>query len=144
MNLQELQTLIRQRLPLKIFLLDNNGYSSIKQTQSNFFGPELIGCDDVSGVSFPDFLKVAEAFGLRTFELTDHCRLAEKIAMVLEAPGPVFCRVQLPDPFVFSPKLASKKLPDGRMVSSPLEDMYPFLEREELRRNMIIASPDEG
>lgn len=144
MNLQELQTLVRQRLPVKIFLLDNNGYSSIKQTQSNFFGPELIGCDDASGVSFPDFLKVAEAFGLPTFELSGHCGLAERIAGVLESPGPAFCRVLLPDHFVFSPKLASKKLPDGRMVSSPLEDMYPFLEREELRRNMIIASPDEG
>ena len=144
MNLQELQTVIQQRLPLKIFVLDNNGYSSIKQTQSNFFGPELIGCDAKSGVSFPDFRKVGDAFGFRTFELIDHQGLAEKIEQILTTPGPVLCVVRLPDHFQFSPKLSSKKLPDGRMVSSPLEDMFPFLERQEFKSNMLDSSLPEG
>ena len=138
MNLQELQTVVHRQLPIKIFLLDNNGYGSIKQTQSNFFGNELIGCDGPSGVSFPDFRKVAAAFGIPDCELSSQEDLPEKIDAVLSMPGPVLCVVCMPDHLPFAPKLSSKKLPDGRMISKPLEDLYPFLDREEFRSNMII------
>lgn len=137
MNMQEMQTIIHHRLPVKLFLLDNDGYGSIKQTQTNFFGKELIGCDAASGVSFPDFPKLAEVFGFKVFELKDQRDLQRKIKAVLDEPGPVFCVVRMPSFLNFSPKLSSRKLPDGQMVSAPLEDMYPFLEREEFIRNMF-------
>ena len=141
MNLQELQTIRHHQLPLKIFLLENNGYSSIKQTQGSFFDRnELIGCDGPSGVSFPDFAALASAFGFKVFEIASQEGLADRLRGVLAAPGPVFCVVRMPDHFTFSPKLSSRRLPDGRLVSSPLEDMFPFLEREEFLRNMIVPA----
>ncbi|MDD3886003.1 MAG: thiamine pyrophosphate-binding protein [Victivallaceae bacterium] len=138
MNLQELQTVIHRKLPLKIFLLDNDGYGSIKQTQSNFFGPELIGCDAPSGVSFPDFLKLAGVFGFKCCELATQKGLRDEISRILATPGPVFCVVRMPSRLIFSPKLSSKRLPDGRMISAPLEDMFPFLDREEFNKHMIV------
>ena len=143
MNLQELQTIVRHRLPVKIFVLDNDGYSSIKQTQRNFFGPELIGCDDASGVSFPDFVAVGAAFGLRTFELGEQEGLAEKLRAILSEPGSSLTVVRLPEYLGFAPKLSSRKLADGRLVSSPLEDMFPFLDRGEFLRHMIPENTKE-
>ncbi|MDD5698412.1 MAG: thiamine pyrophosphate-binding protein [Victivallaceae bacterium] len=137
MNLQELQTIVRHRLPVKIFILDNHGYSSIRQTQNAFFGPEHIGCEAESGVSFPDMIKIGQAYGLRTEEIFSHRELEQKITDVLAENDPVVCVVHLAEDYIFSPKLSSRKLPDGRMVSATLEDMYPFLERDEFERNMI-------
>ena len=122
---------------MKIFLLDNDGYGSIKQTQKNFFGDDLIGCDAASGVSFPDFTKLAEAFGYQTFEISEQKDLQQQIKEILDTPGAVFCTVRMPSFLNFSPKLSSKRLPDGTMVSARLEDMYPFLDREEFMANMI-------
>ena len=139
MNLQELQTIVRSRLPVKIFVLDNDGYSSIKQTQRNVFGPELIGCDDASGVSFPDFAAVGAAFGLATGTLTDQEGLFARLEAILAAPGPSLTVVKLPADFGFAPKLSSRKLEDGTLVSATLEDMFPFLDREEFARHMIDA-----
>ena len=140
MNMQEIQTIIHHKLPVKIFLLDNDGYGSIKQTQNNFFGKELIGCDAVSGVSFPDFIKLAEVFGFKTFEIKEQQEVSVKVKNVLETEGPVFCVVRMPGFLNFSPKLSSRRLPDGRLVSAPLEDMFPFLEREEFEKHMINGS----
>ena len=137
MNMQEMQTIRHHNLPIKVFLLDNDGYGSIKQTQTNFFGKELIGCDAVSGVSFPDFIKVAEAFGFETFEIKEQKNLSEQIHKVIAADGPVFCVVRMPSFLNFSPKLSSRRLPDGTMVSAQLEDMFPFLEREEFEKHML-------
>jgi acetolactate synthase-1/2/3 large subunit len=144
MNLQELQTVIHHRLPLKIFLLDNYGYSSIRQTQKSFFKDELLGCDAESGVSFPDFIKLGEAYGFRTFEITDHDQMQIGIETVLDGNDPVFCRVKLPVDHIFSPKLSSRRLPDGRMVSSPLEDMFPFLDGEVLKENCEFIKEANG
>jgi acetolactate synthase-1/2/3 large subunit len=135
MNLQELQTIAAQRLNVKIFLLNNAGYSSIRQTQSAYFADNMFGCDAPSGVSFPDFLAVAAAFGLPVRRLGTHAELAAGIAAVLAAAGPQFCEIVLDPAQNFAPKLSSRKLEDGRMVSSPLQDMAPFLPREEMREN---------
>ena len=143
MNLQELQTAVRHRLPLKIFVLDNDGYSSIKQTQRNFFGPELIGCDDPSGVSFPDFAAVGAAFGLGTGRIDSQEGLAERLRAILAEPGPSLTVVKLPERLGFSPKLSSRKLEDGTLVSATLEDMYPFLDRAEFARHMIDPEPEK-
>jgi acetolactate synthase-1/2/3 large subunit len=138
MNLQELQTIAGRGLPVKIFILNNSGYHSIRQTQQNFFADNIVGCGTDSGLSFPDFGKVAQAFGLPFQRCTCHAELAAAIAATLDVPGPALCEIQLDLRQVFAPKLSSRKLDDGRMVTAPLEDMAPFLSREELMENMLV------
>ena len=138
MNIQELQTIIHHQLPIKLFSLNNNGYISQKQTQDSFFNGFKVGVDASSGVSFPSITKLGEAYGFRTFQIASHDQIDATLAEVLAAKGPVICEVLLPDDYKFAPKLSSKKLDDGRMISSPLEDLAPFLEREEFRSNLLI------
>ena len=137
MNIQELATIAYNNIPVKIFYLDNGGYASIRQTQDNFFG-RRIGIDKTNGIGFPNTAKLADAYGIRHFEITDPTKLTEIIGKVLETDGPALCHVYLDPEHVFEPKLSSDRKPDGRLVSKPLEDMYPFLPREELKDNMII------
>jgi acetolactate synthase I/II/III large subunit len=143
MNLQELQTIVGLRLPVKIFILNNSGYHSIRQTQTNFFPDNIMGCGTDSGLSFPSFEKIAAAFGFSYTRCATHAELPAAVAATLEADGPALCEVVLDLRQPFAPKLTSRKLEDGRMVSSPLEDMAPFLSREELRSNMILPKPGE-
>ena len=140
MNLQELQTIGGLNLPIKIFVLNNFGYHSIRQTQRNFFADNIIGCGTDSGLTFPDFGAVAKAFGMPFQRCDTHSTLAETIRVNLATEGPTMCEIHLDLNQAFSPKLSSRKLEDGRMVTSSLEDMAPFLSREELRENQI-ASP---
>lgn len=141
MNVQELQTMYHHQLPIKLFVLNNNGYISIRQTQDAFFEGRYAGCNSQSGVSFPDTVKLAIAYGLPAVVIESNAGLAAAINEVLAMPGPVVCEVRLTPDYKFEPKLSSEKLPDGRIVSKPLEDMFPFLDREEFRDNMIL--PDE-
>jgi acetolactate synthase-1/2/3 large subunit len=138
MNIQELQTLVTYDLPVKLFVLNNNGYISIRQTQDNFFAGRYVACDPGSGVCFPNILAVAAAYGLPTMLFNNQDDMQEQIVKVLAAPGPMVCEVLLSTTQKFAPRVASEKRPDGRMISKPLEDMYPFLPREEFRKNMII------
>ena len=137
MNLQELATLSHNRLPVKLLVLNNGGYVSIRQTQTNFFGAHY-GCGNTSGLSFPDLERLAAAYDLpylcssRLEEVEAHQRRAAAIA------GPVVWEVRLTLDYTFEPKLSSMRLPDGRMVSKPLEDMTPFLERDEFLSNMLV------
>jgi acetolactate synthase-1/2/3 large subunit len=142
MNLQELQTIAQHRLPIKIFVLDNRGYLSIRTSQSNFFG-RLCGADADSGVSLPDFVAVAHAFGIAASRL-DSADFAERLPAVLEAQGPYLCQVMLDETQQFEPRMSSRQLDDGSIVSAPLEDMYPFLERAELARNTFVDKPGEA
>ena len=141
MNVQELQTVAHYKLPIVIFVLINGGYLSIRTTQSNFFG-NLIGEGPESGVSFPDMVKLAEAHGLPAMRLQDE-HFPERIDEALAHGGPILCEVVLDRSQSFEPKLSSKKLSDGRMVTAPLEDMAPFLDREELRANMLVPLAEE-
>lgn len=143
MNIQEFQTIVHHQLPLKLFVLSNNGYISIRQTHQAFFGGRLTGCDQSSGVSFPDITRIAAAYGLPTTVIDSHDQLDAKIAAVLATPGPVVCDIRLQHDYIFEPKLSSEKLPDGRMISKPLEDMYPFLDRDEFSSNMIVREQAE-
>ena len=138
MNLQELQTIVGLKLQVKTFVLFNQGYHSIRQTQHAFFKDNIIGCGTDSGLSFPNWEKIAHAFNLPFQRITDHTGLDEGIRVALETEGPTFCEVVLDLRQPFAPKLSSRKLDDGRMVTSPPEDMAPFLSREELRENMIV------
>ena len=143
MNIQELQTLLNYNLPVKLFVYNNGGYLSIKTTQRAFFGGRFMGSEAGSGVILPSFEKLAAAYGLPYFRLSNNQELDEKLPGIFATVGPALVEVVL-DPFeVLGPKAASKKLPDGTMVSAPLEDMAPFLPREEFAANMLIP-PIEG
>lgn len=138
LNIQELQTLVHHKLPVKIFIFNNQGYLSIRTTQMNFFNGNLVGEGPESGVSFPDMVKVATAYGIPSFQIRTHEEMTEIIGQTLSTTGPALCVVLMQPDQLFAPRVSSQRLPDGRMVSKPLEDMYPFLSREELLSNMII------
>ena len=137
-NLQELQTIVGQKIPAKIFLYNNSGYHSIRQSQQAHFDGFSVGCGPDSGVTFPDFGKIATAFGFAYTHTSDHSDMREAIARTLAADGPAICEIMVDKAQNFAPKLSSKRLPDGTMVTAPLEDLSPFLPREELEANMLI------
>ncbi len=137
LNIQELQTIAHHQLPIKIFVLNNGGYLSIRLTQRNFFG-NFIGESPHSGTSFPDVVKIAGAYGLPGYRI-ESADFVNTIDEILAQEGPILCDVILDPEQAFEPKTTSKQLPDGRMVSAPLEDMYPFLERQELLENLWIT-----
>ena len=141
MNIQELQTVRHHQLPVKLFVMDNSGYLSIRGTQQNFFGA-TIGSGPEDGVSFPDYAAVAAAYGIRAIRLDEPGALDETIAEVLEAEGPVVCHVVLDPEQGFEPRVRSREMPDGTIVSPALEDMYPFLDRAELAHNMPSLEAD--
>ncbi|MBO5573088.1 MAG: thiamine pyrophosphate-binding protein [Clostridium sp.] len=145
MNIQELQTVIGNRMPIKIFMINNNGYHSIRQTQKNFFGEPLVGIGADSGdLTFPDMEKIAEAYGFPYVSIHSNSEIAEKVEQTLAMEGPVFCEVFVTTDQNFEPKASSKKLPDGTMISAPLEDLYPFLPEEEMDRIMLIPRVDKA
>lgn len=137
MNLQELQTISGNDLPIQIFILNNQGYHSIRQTQHNFFKENIVGCGTESGLTFPSFEKIATAFDFPYFKISNHTELKNKLGDILSLNGRFICELMLDLDQQFSPKLSSKKLEDGSMVTSPLEDMWPFLSPDELKTNMI-------
>lgn len=140
MNLQELQTIIHHRMNIKIFLINNGGYHSIRQTQKNFFGEPLVGVGvDSADLSFPSMEKLAGAYGYPYTAASSNDGLAQAIEQTLALKGPAICEVFVTLDQNFEPKSAAKRLPDGRMVSPPLEDMSPFLPEEEMDANMIIG-----
>jgi len=140
MNIQELQTAVHHRLGLKIFAFSNGGYLSIRTTQNNLFDGHLMGEGPDSGVSFPDLVKLGRAYGLQAIRLEGHEGLETRIRAALAMEGPVLVDVRMDPGQVFMPRVSSKRLPDGKMVSSPLEDLFPFLERAEFQSNMIIPT----
>jgi acetolactate synthase-1/2/3 large subunit len=135
LNIQELQTVRHHQLPVKLFVMDNQGYLSIRSTQQNFFGA-TIGSGPGDGVSFPDYAAVAEAYGIPATRLAEPAALDGTISQVLATEGPVVCHVVLDPEQGFEPRVKSRAMPDGSIVSPALEDMYPFLDRAELARNM--------
>lgn len=135
MNIQELQTVVHHRLPLKIFVLNNSGYLSMRMTQSGFFG-RLTGESVSSGASLPDMVKVACAYGIPSIRIDRQSQLAQ-IDLALAADGPALIDVVLDPNQEFEPRSRARQLPDGRIVSPSLEDMYPFLDEAELMDNVI-------
>lgn len=142
LNIQELETARRLRLPIKLFVLNNDGYASIRTSQSRYFG-RLAGADATSGVTLPPLQGVVEAFGL-PYARIDHDRgLVDRVRALLDAPGPIVVEVMTPREEPRGPSLSSMRKPDGSMVSKPLEDLWPFLPREEFLSNMIVPPVDE-
>ena len=145
MNLQELQTIVTNNLHVKIFVINNNGYHQIRQTQDNVFHNGYVGMGPESGdLGFPNFQKLADAFGLPYVSIKNNQELTSQISKVLQYDGYVMCEVFVTTTQKFEPKSATKKLDDGTLISPPLEDMAPFLSREELAENMYIPMlPEE-
>ena len=143
MNLQELQTISSNSFPITIFLLNNNGYASIAQTHNNYFHGVEVGCSEKSGLSFPRFESVARAFNLDYLRIDNTPSLTEGIEFVLAYSTPILCEIIIDPLQPFAPKLSSRQLADGRMISSPLEDMAPFLDRDELDENLLINHYEE-
>ena len=142
-NIQELQTIIGYSLPIKIFVLNNSGYHSIRQTQLNHFPSNTeVGVGPDSGLTFPDFKKLAKAFGFTFESIKCTSEINTVLKKSLNSDGPLICEVILDLKQEFSPKLASKKLMDGSMVSSSLENMSPFLSEKELKENMLGDSDE--
>jgi acetolactate synthase I/II/III large subunit len=142
LNIQELETIRRLALPIKLFVLSNEGYASIRTSQQRYFG-RLTGADVSSGVTLPPLQKVVEAYGLTYSRIENQRDLAAQVERVLDFPGPIVCEVMTPVDEPRAPSLASMKRPDGSMVSKPLEDLWPFLDREEFLSNMLIPALPE-
>ena len=138
MNIQELQTVIHNKIPLKLFVINNGGYLSIKQTQERNFEGRLIGSDPGSGVSFPDLSKIAYAYGIKYNSIKGQDQLEKKIEGTINYKGSIICEVFTDPNQKIMPSVTSKVLPGGQIVSVPLEDMFPFLPREEFEQEMII------
>ncbi|MCR4663538.1 MAG: thiamine pyrophosphate-binding protein [Endomicrobiaceae bacterium] len=137
MNIQELQTIKHNNLPVKIFVINNNGYASIRQTQTNFFNGEMVGCDKKSGVSVPDFVKIGQSFGLKTKRINNPKKMEQEIKKILSYKEPVLCEVIVDSNQQIQPRVISKKLKNGFMISMPIENMYPFLSKKEMEENII-------
>lgn len=146
MNLQELQTILTNKLPIKIFLINNQGYHSIRQTQNNLFKNHCkVGIGPESGdLSFPDFKKLSEAFGFCYLSAHSNAEMMEMVDRALALEGAVFCEVFVSTEQIFEPKSATKRLDDGTLVSPPLEDLAPFLPREELLANLYVKPWEEA
>lgn len=143
MNIQELQTLAHYRLPVKLFVWNNDGYLSIRATQRKFFDGRFIGTDSTSGVSFPDLEKIAAAYGIRYYRMDKIDRMQEQFKEIMADDEPVICEVMSVRDQAVMPSVSSKQLEDGRLVSAPIEDMFPFLPREEFLENMIVKPVEE-
>ncbi len=137
MNIQEFATIRHNQLPIKVFILNNNGYLLIRQTQKNFMNGRLFGEGPNSGVWCPDSMKIAEAYGIKGISIDDINELKNKVQEVLSFNGPVICDVKVMEDQLLIPRVSSKKMADGTLVSSDFEDMYPFLDDDELKSNLI-------
>ena len=144
MNLQELQTIVHHNLPIKIFIFNNDGYLMIKHTQKNLFEGRYSAVDEASGVSCPDFGKIANAFNINYFSINSWKDLDRKINDVLEEKGPVICDIFMDPEQFFHPKLSLAMNSEGQIISPPLEDLSPLLSREEFKSNMIIDPHDKS
>lgn len=139
MNIQELQTIVHHQYNIKIFYLNNDGYHSMRQTQSNLFQGKLVGVSGANGISFPDMGKIAPAYGIPYFCIKTIDDIAEIVPKALSVEGPSICEVYLDKKQFFAPKLSSKVLPDGKIVSPEIDDLYPFLDRDEYMKNKEIS-----
>lgn len=138
MNIQEMQTMVHHNLNLKLFYLNNDGYHSIRQTQNNLFSEHtLVGVSKDNGISFPSLKKIAACYGVKYFTLDSVDKIKDTAKQVIAETGPVVCEVILDIKQNFEPKLSSKILPDGSIVSPNIDDMYPFLSRAEYESNKI-------
>jgi len=143
MNIQELATAMHHKLPIKLFVLNNGGYLTIKQTLEQGFDGRLIGCNKDTGLSFPDLSKVAEAHNMRFARISSQENLRAEIEKIINSEGPFICELLLDHDQPQIPKIVSKRQPDGSVSATSIEDMYPYLNEKELKENMIYDKFNE-
>ena len=143
LNIQELETVKRLNLPIKFFVLNNEGYGSIRATQQTYFEGRFVASGRSSGLTLPDTIKIASAYGLPAVRIDDQNCIRERVRHILELPGPAICDVIISPNQVTAPRLSSAQKADGTMVSRPMEDLWPFLDRKEFLGNMVIPPLDE-
>jgi acetolactate synthase-1/2/3 large subunit len=141
-NVQELETIRRLKLPIKILVINNDGYSSIRVSQTRWF-QRMIAADSASGLTLPDLGRVAAAFEIPFSRVETESQLGETLDRVLAAAGPALVDVRVPVDEERQPRISNYQKADGSMASKPLEDLFPFLPREEFLANMIIPPIDE-
>jgi len=138
MNIQELQTIINYKLPIKLFIFNNQGYLTIKQTQELNFGGTLVASEPSSGVIMPDMIRLGEAYGFKSVRITEQKNLKEKIKEVLDYDGPIICDIVMDENQIQAPMSRPLRNPDGTLEKKPIEDMFPYLDKEEFRKNMLF------
>ena len=136
MNIQELETVKRLNLPIKYFILNNDGYGSIRNMQNNHFNGFYVGSGRTSGVTLPDFEKIAKSYGINYKKIDNQQNINEKVSDVLNTDGPVLCEVLIDPAMQTQPRVSSKKLDNGSMMSMPIENMWPFLDEDEIKNNL--------
>lgn len=141
MNIQELEVVRRLNLPIKFFVLNNQGYVSIQTTQKAYFDSNFVASTQESGLTLPDYKKVAKAFNIPAVQIKDHRNIRDKIREILNTDGPVICEVIVSPEQVTAPKVSSRQREDGSMESLPMEDLWPFLDRDEFLSNMTVLPP---
>ena len=137
-NIQELQTIVQERLPVKIILFNNNGYLLIRVTQNNFLEGRHIGINKETGVSFPELERISNAYGITFMRISKIAELDEKLDQLMAHHGPLVCEVICPSDQLLIPRVASMQKEDGTMVSKPFDDMFPFLPKDEYLANCAI------
>ena len=137
LNLQELATLRHQNLPIRLFVMNNGGYASIRNTQRTYFQSRFVATGPEAGLGMPDLVGLAEALGLPAMRIEDAADLDSGLRAALTHPGPLLCDVRLVHDEALWPKVAALPQPDGSMLSMPLEDMSPLLPLEELQDNLV-------
>jgi acetolactate synthase-1/2/3 large subunit len=137
MNIQDIATIAYNKLPIKVFIFNNNGYLLIRQTQHNYMDDRLYGEGPTSGVWCPDAMNIAKAYGVKGVRITKAEELDEKVKEVLEYDGPVICDVYTQEWQLIVPRVSSDKMPDGTLVMRKYEDMFPFLPADEFKENMV-------
>jgi acetolactate synthase-1/2/3 large subunit len=138
-NIQELETVRRLKLPIKFFILNNDGYASIRASQQAYFGAAQIGANEATGLTVPELAKIAASYEIPSRVIYDQTRLREEVREILATPGPMVVDVRVIPDESRAPRLQSYQRADGSMASKPLEDLWPFLSREEFLENMIVA-----
>ena len=138
MNLQELQTISGYKIPVKIFILNNEGYHSIRQTQHNYFQGREIGCGKSSGLTFPSFKNIANAFNFKYFQIKNIKNCDININKIMKYKKPLICEVNIDKNQLFEPRIVSYKDKNGRLKTPPLEEMSPRLDKKIFNETMII------
>jgi acetolactate synthase I/II/III large subunit len=138
MNVQELETVRRLNLPIKFFILNNGGYVSIRSTQQAYFDGRFVGSNAGSGLTLPDTSKIAAAYDIPFIRISSHADLRKKVKQILETPGPIVCEVEITKDQSIAPRITSSQIADGRIESTPMEDLWPFLARAEFEANMLL------
>jgi acetolactate synthase-1/2/3 large subunit len=141
MNIQELEVVRRLQLPITFFILDNQGYGSIRNSQRGYFEGRYVASDAGSGLTLPDAGRVAEAYGIPSMRLENQDGIVERVRVILDRPGPLVCVVSIPPDQPTQPRAVSYQRPDGSMATRPMEDLFPLLDRDELEANMLVPPP---